>query len=88
MRDRDHPGVPLAHYLEHHPHHQVRFICQACARSFDVPTRQVVDQLIARGLGDERTGVRELAKLLARRCTRCDARRWETRPAYYPPPKS
>jgi hypothetical protein len=41
----------------------------------------VVERLKARGLGDERTGIRAVASLAERPCARCGRMRWETRPA-------
>ena len=81
-RPADDPGVPLAHYLSDHSGVGVRFTCGACAASHDVPVAQVIARLKARGLGDEQTGVREVAKLADRACVRCGAMRWETRPAF------
>lgn len=79
--DPDRDGVPLAHYLEHLPEYGVRFICRDCNLTTDVPLVDVVDRLKARGLGDERTGIRALARLATRPCSRCGSKRWETRPA-------
>lgn len=81
MPDND-PSVPLAHYLDHHPGVGVRFSCEACQASHDVPMLVVVARLKARGVGDEATGIRELARLADRPCPRCGAMRWETRPAF------
>ena len=84
MADND-PGVPLAHYLQHHPEAGVRFTCDACQASHDVPVARVIERLKARGLGDERTGIRAVAKLAAQPCARCGAMRWETRPGWVLP---
>lgn len=75
-------SVPLAHYLAHHPGSGVRFTCCACETSHDAPIAAVIERLKARGLGDERTGVREVAGFAERPCPRCGAMRWETRPAF------
>lgn len=79
----DAAGVPLSHYLGD-PQMGVRFECLACQLCTDVATADVVNRLKATGLGDERTGVRALARLASQPCRRCGARRWETRPAYRP----
>ncbi len=42
----------------------------------------VVAGLKARGLGDEATGIRAIARLLTRPCSRCRRVYWETRPAF------
>lgn len=86
MADPSDPGVPLAQYL-HDPVMGVRFECLACQNSFDLPTADVVAKLKARGLGDENTGVRELARIATKPCRRCGAMRWETRPCHRPRPK-
>lgn len=78
----DEPGVPLSHYLHAHEGVGVRFTCEACQYSHDVPVGQVVERLKASGLGGEETGVREVAKFSTRRCAKCGAVRWETRPAF------
>lgn len=78
----DDRGVPLSHYLRHHPDAGVRFHCDGCGASYDVPVAQVVERLKARGLGGEETGVREVAKLSTRPCARCGAKKWVTRPAF------
>ncbi len=75
-------GVPLRHYIEHHPKVGVRFICQGCAQTTDRPMAEVVAGLKARGLGGEATGIRAIARLLTRPCARCGRIYWETRPAF------
>lgn len=81
MADND-PGVPLAHFLEHHPAVGVRFTCCACQASHDVPVARVIERLKVRGIGDERTGIRAVAALAERPCAHCRAMAWETRPAW------
>lgn len=82
----DEPSVPLAHYLQH-PGCGVRFSCESCQASHDVPVAAVVDRLKARGLGDESTGIREVARFAERPCAHCGAMKWSTRPAFAMPPK-
>jgi len=41
-------GVPLAHYAQHHPGTVVRFSCEVCKRSADVPLPNVLARLKAR----------------------------------------
>jgi len=81
MPDTD-PGVPLSHYVANHPTAGVRFTCEACQASHDVPVADVVARLRARGLGDEQTGIRAVASFAERPCQRCGAMRWSTRPAF------
>lgn len=78
--EQNEPGVPLAHYLEHEGA-GVRFTCNGCQASRDVPVAAVIARLQARGLGDATTGVRAVARLAERPCARCGAMKWETRPA-------
>lgn len=80
--DQDRDGVPLAHYLTEHPGCGVRFYCTSCAGNVYAPVGQVVARLKARGLGDEGTGIRAVARFAERPCARCGAMRWETMPAF------
>lgn len=81
MRDENPDGVPLSHYREH-AGCGVRFCCNACARSFDVPLERVISRLERQGLGGPSTGIRAVAGLATRSCDRCGGRSWETRPAF------
>jgi hypothetical protein len=78
----DIPGVPLAYYLQHHPACAVRFYCAGCHASHEESVMHVVERLKAQRLGDERTGVRAVARFADEPCARCGARRWETRPSW------
>ena len=82
----DDPGVPLSHYLRDHSGVRVRFTCEACQASYDVPVEAVVERLQVRGLGGEQTGIREVARHAERPCRACEAMKWETRPAFSLPP--
>jgi hypothetical protein len=42
----------------------------------------VIARLIARRLGEERTGIRAVARTFRRGCKRCGAVAWETRPCF------
>jgi hypothetical protein len=79
---RDIPGVPLAHYLKHHPGCAVRFYCGGCFATHEESVMRVVERLKAQGHGDERTGVREVARFADHPCVRCGVTRWETRPSW------
>lgn len=81
MPDRD-PGVSLSHYLAEHPGVGVRFTCESCQDSHDVPMPDVIARLKERGIGGEHTGIRAVARLADRPCQRCGAMRYETRPAF------
>lgn len=84
----DDSSVPLAHYLQSHPGTGVRFTCDSCQGSRDVPLISVVERLKARGLGDEQTGIREVARFAEKPCAQCGAMKWETRPAWTLPGKA
>lgn len=77
------PGIPLREYRQLRGW-GVRIICDGCQHTEDVDLEKVIDGLKARGLGDEATGIRAVARTLKRRCKHCGALKWETRPA--PPP--
>jgi hypothetical protein len=79
---RDDPGVELAHYRDHHPAAGVSFYCCACHAHHDVPVARVIERLKARGIGGERTGVREVGRLADQPCAKCGAVAWETRPSF------
>jgi len=71
---------PLAHYREH-PGVGVLLICTKCAKSRRLELEKVIDRLRARGLGDERTGIRAVAAFVEEPCE-CGKRSWETRPDF------
>jgi hypothetical protein len=79
---RDIPGVPLGHYLEHHPACAVRFYCGGCHASHEMSVMRVVERLKAQGLGNEGTGIREVARFADRPCSICGTLSWETRPSW------
>jgi hypothetical protein len=76
------PGVPLAHYRRHGA--GVRLTCRDCLKHRDLPLEAVIARLEARGVGGERTGIREAAKHVRQPCPRCGGRRFETAPAWQP----
>ena len=80
------PGVPLFQYRDPGGSYGVRFCCTACMYSFDAPLQSVIDKLMARGKGSDRTGIKAVARLTTRPCPRCGAMRWETAPALGPRP--
>lgn len=80
---RDEPGVPLAHYIEHHPDVGVLFSCP-CGHSLTIAMPTVLARLKALGAGDERTGIRTLGAMRTAPCPRCGRVAWETRP-WFPP---
>lgn len=85
MSERD-TGVPLEHYLQHRGCH-VRFMCNACKLTRDFPVADVIARLEKRGIGNGRTGIRAVARLVERACSRCGGMRFETTPAW-PGPSS
>lgn len=73
-------SIPLGEYRELGA--GVELHCQACGRMKKLDLEKVIAGLVARGLGDENTGIRELARTFKRPCERCGALAWETRPAF------
>jgi len=82
----DAPGVPLFKYDDGKGGYGVRFACRACMSSHDEPLARVIERLRVTGLGDEKTGIRAVAKFARRPCRRCGALKWETEPAMGPRP--
>jgi hypothetical protein len=77
------PGVPLAHYRQHGA--GVLVICAGCRQTRTFGLEPVIRRLMARGVGDERTGIRAVANFVRDPCPRCGGRRFETRPAFPSP---
>lgn len=75
-----HPGVPLRHYRQHGA--GVEAHCNRCALTKTFDLEKVIAGLKARGLGDESTGVRQVARTFSKPCERCGAKAWTTRPAW------
>ncbi|PHY20949.1 hypothetical protein [Caulobacter sp. BP25] len=80
MPEKFEPGVPLDHYRQHDA--SIQLHCTACAQMTLLDLETVIAGLIARRLGDERTGIRALARTFRRPCERCGATAWETRPCF------
>ena len=80
MADDLNPGVPLAHYRQHRA--SVRVTCRDCQLHRDLPLEAVIERLVARGVGDENTGIRSLAGLVRRPCGRCGGKRFVVTPAF------
>jgi len=86
MRPSVDPGVPLAHYRQHDGA-GVSLTCLDCLRHRAFPLEAVIARLKARGLGDERTGIRAVAGFVAAPCPTCGGSRFETRPHFPTKPK-
>ncbi len=80
MNQIDAPGVPRAHYRQHGA--GVRLTCLGCYKHRDLPLEPVIARLMARGVGGERTGIREVARYVSEPCERCHGWRFETAPAF------
>ena len=80
MPDAFDPGVPLDHYRRHGAGIQLH--CNSCAQMTLIDLEAAIAGLIARRFGDERTGIRALARTFKRGCERCGAVAWETRPCF------
>ena len=80
MAEKFEPGVPLAHYRQHRA--TVRTFCRNCALTLELDLEEVIAGLVARGRGDENTGIRAVAKTFRRPCERCGMLAWETTPGF------
>lgn len=74
------PGIPLAHYREHGA--GVLLICEACGDLQHLGLEAVIKRLVARGVGDENTGIRAVARLTRGPCKKCGVRNWSTVPDF------
>lgn len=74
------PGVPLSHYRQHKA--GVLLICDACNDLQHLPLEAVIARLVDRGVGNEDTGIRAVAKLTRGSCKKCGARSWTTVPDF------
>jgi hypothetical protein len=72
-------GVELAHYRQHG--FGVRLTCLGCMQHRDFALEAVIERLVARGVGDEHTGIRAVARFVRTPCARCGGVRFETTPA-------
>ena len=79
------PGVPLAHYRQHGA--GVRLFCLDCLANRDLALEPVIQRLKARGIGDEKTGIKAVAGFVSRPCPKCGGARFETSPAFPMRPK-
>lgn len=73
------PGVPLGRYRGQA---DVRLHCNGCTYARKLPLERVIARLVARGVGDERTGIRAVAALMTGPCPQCGAWAWESRPDF------
>jgi hypothetical protein len=76
------PGVPLGRYRDLGPGVGVEFICLDCQNLWEVPLETVIARLAQRGVGGAQTGIKDVAALAERPCSRCGSRRLDTRPAF------
>ena len=72
------PGVPLAHYREHGA--GVRLTCLDCMNRRDVALEPAIRRLKARGVGNETTGIKAVARFVAGGCPACGGSRFESAP--------
>ena len=77
-RDFD-PGVPLGKYIGEA---DVLLLCNGCTYVRTLPLERVIARLRQRGVGDEHTGIRAVARRMTGPCPQCGAWKWETRPAF------
>ncbi len=74
------PGVPLDHYRQHHV--GVRLTCLNCLSRRTIPLEPLIARLKKRGVGDEHTGIKAVAGLVARPCPDCGGSRFDSSPAF------
>lgn len=79
------PGVPLHRYRG--VSSRIELWCASCCTTRVFELEGVIARLKARGVGDENTGVREVARYVTEPC-QCGGTRFETRPhfSYRPNP--
>lgn len=58
--------------------------CTKCMKWRILKREAVINRLIERGLGDENTGIREVARFISDPCS-CGKVSWETTPAFNHP---
>jgi hypothetical protein len=75
----DDPGVPLHHYRQHNA--DVELTCCGCMDRRTLKLEAVIARLKERGLGDENTGIREVARFVTEPCA-CGAVNYESRPDF------
>lgn len=86
MNPHEIEGVPLESYIDESATYGIRFTCIACMDSFDVPLLEVIARLKSTGKGDEQTGIKAVAWLSTKPCTRCGELKWDTGPVHHPRP--
>lgn len=74
------PGIPISFYLANHPDGVLHLSCRTCFYSMTYPFERIVEELKARGLGDENTGVLAVGPMMQGLCPGCEGRRWVSRP--------
>lgn len=82
MKPRD-PGLPLSHWLTNDQCEGVALHCASCGGMEVVPVQTMIDGLKARGLGDENTGIADVASFMTK-AHRCGKVAWGSRPAWKP----
>ena len=80
-RPPEEDGVALEHYFTHEDC-QVLFCCESCGRGRHVPLETVIARLKELGVGDEKTGVRAVARFVIKPCQKCGSREITTRPGF------
>ena len=82
MREAFNPGVPLGAYRVHQA--GVLLTCLDCQfrRTFDLEA--IISRLVARGVGDEHTGIKEVAHHIRAACPRCGGKQFDSSPDFPP----
>ena len=75
-------GVPLRHYIEHHPDVGVLVACQACQRWERFEMAAIVERLKVHGIEPMTFPITQVANLIRKRCKSCGAVKWDSRPCW------
>jgi len=75
-------GVPLRHYIEHHPDVGVLVSCQVCQRWERFHMTVIVARLRAHGIEPMTFPITKVAKLVKKPCKSCGTVKWDSRPCW------
>lgn len=76
-------GVPLGHYIDHHPNVGVLLTCLTCQSWESYEMSVIVERLKAIGITDPSTfPITGVAKLAKRPCKHCGSAKWYSRPQW------
>ena len=80
-------GVPLGHYIDHHPNVGVLLTCLTCHSWESYEMSVIVERLKAHRINPENFPITKVSTLAKRPCKHCGKVTWESRPQWpYRPP--